>query len=252
MNSEKKLQLTGDYVKNHYNDFLANLSEDYADYRWHNDPVSQSHYDQTYSALSPFFKKITGDVLEIGGGDAMWTMNFILQIQKLVFLDISKEMISRAQKRLVDFNQKIDYQNQNFLENSLVNKTFDFVISIRNLEYFLDKNKFISEVSRVLKEDGHFLLITKSPQYTAHNNTQQKTLHIAQIDINELIHLLKQNNFIIESVRPAIVGKLLRYNFIRKISSILQKIIFSIPMKLIPFKALSYFSESFLIYARKG
>jgi hypothetical protein len=89
------------------------------------------------------------------------------------------------------------------------------------------------------------------PHRALHNDTQKKTLHLAQISIIELIKLIEQNGLAVQTVRPAIFGKLLKFKSIRKISSLMQKIFFIIPLNILPLRAMSYFSESFLIYAKK-
>ena len=249
MNSDKNLESA--YVRSYYDTFLSKYDKEYAYYRWAAGPVERLHFIQTRRTLLPYFNKITGSVLEIGGGDAVWTREYIDHVQKLTFLDISKEMITRAQKRLVYFSQKITYVNSDFLQNDFPSNSFDHIVSIRNLEYFIDKKHFISEVKRLLKDSGTFLLVTKSPQYSFHDNSQGKLLHTAQIYIKELLKLIKSQGLKVIAVRPAIFGKLFRFSLVRFIFSIFHRILLSLPWKIAPLRFLSYLSESFMIYVQK-
>ena len=249
MNSMKKLD--GNYVKSYYDGFLSGYDKEYSYYRWQAGPVEKIHYSQTKRALVPFLKTLKGNVLEIGGGDAIWTMEYISGIQNLTFLDISQEMISRAQKRLEKFSQKISYVNDDFLINDLSNKKFDHVVSIRNLEYFVDKESVISKIYNQLNGNGTFVLVTKSPKYHLRDSAKQKTLHTSQIQISDLLQLMRSKGFTIKSVRPAIIGKLFRFFPMRLLSHLLHFVTLIIPWKILPIKLLGYISESFVIYAKK-
>ena len=249
MNSDKNLN--SDYVKSYYDGFLSGYEKEYSYYRWQAGAVEKLHYLQTKRSLAPYLNKVKGTVLEVGGGDAIWTMEYIQNIEKLTFLDISEEMISRAQKRLSNFPEKISFVNQDFLKSDFPESSFDNVVSIRNLEYFTDKNLFMSQVHKLLKKDGNFTLVTKSPKYNLKDSAKEKALHKGQIDIVDLIKLMEGNGLKVIKVYPAIFGKLFRFSFTRSISNILQGIILKMPWNRAFARLLSYFSESFVIYAKK-
>jgi ubiquinone/menaquinone biosynthesis C-methylase UbiE len=249
MDSGKNLD--SDYVKSYYNRFLSTYDKEYAYYRWKAGPVERLHYTQTKRALLPYLKKLDGMVLEIGGGDGIWTQDYVSRIDALSFLDISKEMVARAQKRLEKYSEKITYVNEDFLHNKFAAGTFDHIVSIRNLEYFTDKNKFISEVHRLLKHKGTFVLVTKSPQYDLKDNAKGKALHTGQIDIKDLIVLIEKQGMKVLSVRPAIFGKLFRFPLMRFISNIIHSVVIAIPWKWAPLRLFSYLSESFVVYVQK-
>ncbi len=251
MNSDQTPQLSGEYVKKYYDGFLSKLPDDYAHYRWGAGPVERLHYFQTKRSLAPYLAKLAGTVLEVGGGDAIWTYEYIEHVERLTFLDISEEMIARAKKRLASSGEKITYVNTDFLQNTFPDGGYDGFVSIRNLEYFTDKEKFISEVSRLLKPQGHFVLVTKSPKYNWHDTAKNKTLHTAQITIQDLITMIQNHGFVIRDVQPAIFGKLFRFAITRFISNTIQMICSWIPWKLLPLWFLAHFSESFMIYAQK-
>lgn len=104
---------------------------------------------------------------------------------------------------------------------------------------------------RILRKDGHALIITKNPNVLVFPNRKKKLLHSGQININLLEKKLKERGFLIEKIFPAILGKKLSWRLSRIIFDFLHRICLSDFGFLIPFAFKKYFSESFLIFARK-
>lgn len=230
---------------------MSTYDKEYAYYRWQAGPVERLHYAQTRATILPYLNTLGGTVLEIGGGDGIWTKEYVGHIDRLTFLDISSEMIARAQKRLIDSASKCTYTNDDFLNHEFPLASFDHIVSIRNLEYFTNKKFFITKIKNLLKEGGTFVLVTKSPAYNLHDHGKEKALHTAQIDIVDLIAMLRAQGLHIVTVRPAIFGKLFRFGFMRLVSNVLHRLFLVIPSSLVPVRLLAYLSESFLIYVKK-
>lgn len=104
-----------------------------------------------------------GDVvLDLGcgaGNDVFIARNFVGETGKVIGIDMTKEMIQKA-----NFNkEKLGFQNVEFrlgeIENLPVeNETIDVVISNCVLNLVPDKKKAFSEIYRVLKKSGHFCI----------------------------------------------------------------------------------------------
>ncbi|MDE5867655.1 MAG: class I SAM-dependent methyltransferase, partial [Anaeroplasmataceae bacterium] len=101
-------------------------------------------------------------ILELGCGTAdMWKSNLSLlnKCSELVLTDLSKGMIETARKKIGDLHnvtyQIVDIQDIPFESNS-----FDIVIANMMLQHVPDLKKGLSEVKRVLKEDGCFYCAT--------------------------------------------------------------------------------------------
>lgn len=104
-----------------------------------------------------------GDVvLDLGcgaGNDVFIARNFVGGTGKVIGIDMTKEMIQKA-----NFNkEKLGFQNVEFrlgeIENLPVeNETIDVVISNCVLNLVPDKNKAFSEIYRVLKKSGYFCI----------------------------------------------------------------------------------------------
>lgn len=247
----KDQNLDAKYVKNYYDTFLSQDGGEYAYHRWHKTPVHEAHFIQTRRTLKRAFSTVLGKVLEIGGGDAMWTMFYIDKIEHLTYLDVSEEMLSQAKTRLKEKAGKVEFIQGDFLENKLTSESFDNFISIRNFEYFKDKDFAVNEMNRLLKKDGTLLVVTKSKEYNLHTNLKKRTLHSDQVRIEDFLEMLRENGFEIQDVKPAIFGKLLKFSIFRVISNFIHICILRLPWKILPIKFLGYLSESFYVKAKK-
>lgn len=101
-------------------------------------------------------------VLELGCGTGdMWKgkTDIIKKCSKLILTDFSKGMLETAQANVGQHDnlsyQVVDIQSIPFVEN-----TFDIVIANMMLYHVPDTDKALSEVKRVLKQDGKFYCAT--------------------------------------------------------------------------------------------
>ena len=77
---------------------------------------------------------------------------------KLVGIDISEVSINKANENAKNLNLQIEYSVDNCESLKLKNKTFDLVFGSGILHH-LDIKKAISEISRVLKNDGEMVFL---------------------------------------------------------------------------------------------
>lgn len=80
---------------------------------------------------------------------------------KLIALDISEEMCSRASRQKSIFSIDMEILNEDFLNNSLPDGAADCVISCFGLKTFSDAQKRIvaKQIARILKPGGNFSLL---------------------------------------------------------------------------------------------
>ena len=101
-------------------------------------------------------------VLELGcGTGSLWIGRdeLISQFGKLVLTDFSEGMLETARKNLGEKDQ-IEYRVADIQDLPFEDNTFDMVIANSMLYHVPDINKGISEVRRVLKDDGTFYCAT--------------------------------------------------------------------------------------------
>ncbi len=136
-------------------------------------------------------------VLEIGCGQGF--NSYVLAKKKeneVVGIDLSKEDIKVARERY----SHIKFLQMNCEKMSLENNYFDEVYAYDVLEHVDNLQKTISEVRRVLKKKGKFII--NVPHYNSEKwllklrPTYFKEIHHVRVfRENELDHLLRQNSF---------------------------------------------------------
>jgi len=250
-NTKNKPALSGEYVKNYYNAALGNMNMPYADFRWFSSPYAVAEYKQTKQAiLHALGGKKFDSVLEIGGGDGVWTELLLDRSNFITEMDISEEMLRGARKKFAD-RSNMEFICGDFLENKLSSGSYDLIYAIRCFEYFPDKQRAISEMHRLLKSGGVAVIVTKNPDYITIKRSNKKILHRGQMSPGDFVELLSVAGFIVEDVRPAILGKKFDILPARIISNGLHALSLSRFGWIIPNFFKKYFSESYLVLARK-
>ena len=101
-------------------------------------------------------------VLELGcGTGSMWSnqLNLIKKCEELVLTDFSEGMIRTAHGNIGDFHN-VSYQVVDIQEIPFETNRFDIIIANMMLYHVPDLGKGLSEVTRVLKENGKFYCAT--------------------------------------------------------------------------------------------
>lgn len=245
-NSQK---LDGNFVKEKYNSFLRDYKKDYEYYRWQRTPLSRYQYKQSKRTLKRALKGVkVSRALEIGGGDGTWTKVFLPHVKNLDFFDISSEMIKRAKERL---NGNIRFIQGDFMHSNLESESYELIVAFRVFEYFEDQDKAMEEFKRLLKPGGKCILVTKSPAYDWSEYYTDKTFHSGQRDIRKVRQMFVDVGLSPTMILPAIIGKGLKYGFLRFIFDLKHRFIMSTVKSLSWLGLFSRWSESFLISATK-
>lgn len=129
-------------------------------------------------------------VLEVGCGEGYGASLLSQNVAKIFSLDIDKNTLAHASKKYGSENCLFRlYDGQNIPYND---NTFDAVISFQVIEHIKDDIKFLSEIRRVLKNNGLFIITT--PNRTYRLKPGQKPLnefHVREYYPLELQNLLK-------------------------------------------------------------
>ncbi|MBN2238475.1 MAG: methyltransferase domain-containing protein [Dehalococcoidales bacterium] len=106
--------------------------------------------------------KPKGMMADLGCGPGYITGEIARALPKLKItaLDISEEMLERARKNLSapDIRNRITYQPGDIFELPFGNNSLDFVVSTFSLHHWDDPQKGFSEIHRVLKKGGGFMV----------------------------------------------------------------------------------------------
>lgn len=244
-------KLDNQFVRETYNKLMSDYDQGYTHFRWQREPISRYHYKQSQRSLRHVIKRAKYDLaLEIGGGDGEWTKVLLEHAKQIDFYDISEEMMRQAKERLTE-HKNIDFFLGDFLQNNLAGGSYDFILAFRSFEYFDDKPKFMAEAHRLLKNRGEIVMVTKSPHYDWKRYYQSKKLHSGIIPIRQLIKMFEEHGFEVVLVKPAIVGKKLKWPFSRFLFDMFHRKNYWFKFNIWPLSWLQYISESFIIKAIK-
>ena len=141
--------------------------------------------------------------LDIGTGAGFAAFELSKSCKKVEATDISEGMINEAKKIMKE--RKINNLNFNICSAEELNysdKKFDIVTCRTAAHHFLDVEKFCSEVHRVLKDEGEFIIVDTitSDQIKLNNWHQEVELirdksHMKNLSLIEWKNILKISKF---------------------------------------------------------
>lgn len=149
-------------------------------------------------------------ILDVGCGIGFVSRNLVRK-NEVHGVDISAEYLSRAASRGIETEQW-DIQKGLPFDSS----SFDIVLATEILEHIFDTDALLSEVRRVLKEEGVFVLtvpnvcslasrvqvvLGRSPSYIEHHCREGMAGHIRGYNLSAIKRQLVEHGFKIEEIK---------------------------------------------------
>jgi len=244
-------------TREHYEDLISEVGEQYFNKRWMSNPVARSHYHQTVKAINHILVRCPQDldVLEVGSGPGTWT-NVLLEVSRtLKVFDISSEFLKVMKHKYQSESRVRDFICGDFVEDSarLNGEQFDMIFSGRALEYMSSKQQVVENCYDHLKDNGYLVIITKNPMWRDKRLSKKDNegIHRAQIYWKDLSSMFYEQGFEDVKVLPAAMGS---YHFPLNnragacISDLVFKFTFKKPMN----ESIDALTESYLIIGRKA
>jgi len=143
--------------KNRFQKILAQVPVDYYAKGVKNNFLQKYWHSKKWQHLVNFLKKPHGRLLDIGCADGTTTYQIKKRFPKLKItgLDYYKETIDFAKKT----KPQIHFVHGDAHELPFGNETFDIVTAIEVLEHLEKPKKVLSEIKRVLKPGGKFIIV---------------------------------------------------------------------------------------------
>jgi SAM-dependent methyltransferase len=148
------------------------------------DPSDNFVFQRSILAYYEAAKLVSGKVLEIGTGSGYGVSIIAPKAERLVSIDKFETKLDLNKHKNVEFRQMSVPPLDGIPDSS-----FDYVVSFQVIEHIQDDNAFVSEVSRVLKPGGKFILTTPNAPMSLTRNPW----HIREYTPNELGTLLQKN-----------------------------------------------------------
>ncbi len=153
---------------------------------WYNKQMLYDHLDRYFFAQNFVANKV---VLDIACGSGYGTQLLAKGGAKQVTgIDISIEAVSYARKYYGLKNVVYKIGDAEAIKEQ--RSSFDAVISFETLEHLLHPEKFLKEVTRVLKQDGIFIVSTPNRLLNTENSNP---FHLKEFSLDELHSILSKN-----------------------------------------------------------
>ncbi len=181
-----------------------------------------------YNFASMYVKdKVVFDVA-CGTGYGSYLLSKVRKAAMVVGLNVSQEAIQKAQHC---YKSDALFVVGNVTELPFDNNCFDVVISYETIEHLENPSEYLSEIKRVLKPKGYFLLSTPNKNVTSPFFRPLNTFHKKEYKLRTLKNLLQNyfgeieaygQQFLDRKSYISIVAKMTFLFFKRKIESILE------------------------------
>lgn len=161
------------------------------------EPVLPPLYKQVRARLREIIKKSSGSplILDVGGRKSPYTIGLPAQItvidlprssdvQEELNLGINDSIVKQARQRRSNIKDVIF---GDMTCSDLPDESFDYVVSVEVIEHVEADDRFVSEISRVLKPGGIFLLTTPNGDWVENKNPDHKR-HYKKGELNALLN----------------------------------------------------------------
>jgi len=150
------------------------------------------YWDHSQQYQNYLLKQISRSMnigLDIGCGTGELTDKLALKCNRVIGIDISKEMIGEARKRIQTANVEfINIDIDSFLNNS--KETYDVIISVATFHH-LDMERTLTKLKKKLNKDGLILILD------LYKNTSffEYFLSVIASLLNPFVYLVKRGSF---------------------------------------------------------
>lgn len=160
------------------------------------EPLLPPLYRQTRTRVKGLVsgKQTRPSILDVGGRKSPYTIGVDAtitvidlprrsEVQKELNLGVNDRIIEQIKRRRSNIKSVI---LGDMTDSGLPDESFDFVVSVEVLEHVEKDEQFVSEVSRVLRPGGTFLMTTPNGDWVENKNPDHKR-HYKKSELNELL-----------------------------------------------------------------
>lgn len=130
------------------------------------DRLNYIYHESRYKFAETYIKNKA--VLDLGCGSGYGTKILSGSAKKVLAIDISKDTIDFAKNNFG--NENIEFKCANVFETGVNNNSVDVVVCFEVLEHVETPDLLLTEIKRVLKEDGLLIISTPNKEITSPNS----------------------------------------------------------------------------------
>jgi 2-polyprenyl-3-methyl-5-hydroxy-6-metoxy-1,4-benzoquinol methylase len=140
------------------------------------------------------------DVLDVGCGTGYGTSFLAASAKSVIGIDISRHALRYARRHYSDSN--IQFRRIDAEHMELADQSFDVVISTENFEHLSNQRVNLSEMSRVLRDDGMLLLATPNHEMFIDIDNPYHTHELSYEELREMVREYYREYLIAENLLP--------------------------------------------------
>jgi ubiquinone/menaquinone biosynthesis C-methylase UbiE len=131
------------------------------------------------------------EVLDIACGEGYGSAMLATSARRVVGADLNQEVINQAAQKYGQ-SKRLQFKVASCTSLPFVDGSFDVVISFETIEHITEQADFITEVARVLKTNGTFIVSTPNRIVYSEEPSHHNPFHQKELDQQELRELLEQ------------------------------------------------------------
>jgi ubiquinone/menaquinone biosynthesis C-methylase UbiE len=157
---------------------------------WMDDPMMNYEHLHRYAFAKEFVKDKT--VLDLACGEGYGSAMLAEEAEQVTGIDINECAIKHAAATYVKSNLE-------FIKSSITKvgitgcRLFDVIVCFEALEHVVEHDKVVSEVKRLLKEDGIFIVSTPDKQLHTDTANYHNPFHLRELYFQEFKAILSEN-----------------------------------------------------------
>ena len=189
--------------------YFASMRRNLLQWIWHK---------SRFKVVGDLTEPVDGQVLDIGSADGVFTQVILnkSKAKKVIGIDVLKSSVDWANKHWK--NAALEFKVGDAHKLEFKSQTFDAVFILEVMEHVFDPFKVLSEIQRVLKKDGYFIVLVPSDSklflavwYLVRKFWWAKIwdeTHVQSFKSDALSKLVKKSGFKIEVDRTFWLGML--------------------------------------------
>lgn len=191
--------------------YARSIKENIFQRYWHN---------RRFEEVSKLIPLTNRRILDVGCADGTFTKIVLVKsgASKVVGIDVLPKSVSYAKRRFAR-SKRMSFRVADAHKLPFKDRTFDAVFCLETLEHVENPEKVISEIYRVLKDDGCIIVLVPSENFLFHfivwplwslwRGRIWKGTHVNQISSGELLRKMEKGEFKVQRHTSFLLGMLL-------------------------------------------